>query len=337
MVVIVILLIILALNIIQVPYFVSKPGTADPLRPMVDVEHGYKESGTLRLVTIYQGKASAWQYLLAKWDFNPYTQVTKAKYITYPDENEKEMTVRELDYMKSAQDTAAYVAYKAAGKKPKIQHRGVLILNVHSQMPAGKVLKAGDVIQVFNGKPVTRISDMQGMLKGLKAGDVVHLTIKRGKTVKEVKTRLAPFPKEWLPNDVKHKVGLGILQSDNMALKVQPPVTFDTQGIGGPSAGLMMALEIYEQLLPSDLTKGYDICGTGTIDFDGRVGPIGGIKQKVVAADKAGAEIFFAPASDHEAKDAMAAAKDIGSKMKIVPVKTFDDALKYLQTLKPKQ
>jgi Lon-like protease len=334
--VVLILLIAIALNVIQVNYFVSKPGTADKLAPMVKVKHGYKESGTLRLVTILQGKADLWDYLFAKYDFNPYTEVTKASYVTFPDESEKEMRVRELNYMDTAQTTATYVAYKEAGKHPKIIHQGVLILNVNSKMPAGKVLKAGDVIKEFNGKKITQISDLEGLLKGKTLGDPIQLTVKRGKELKEVQTKLGEFPKEWLPKDVKHKVGLGILQSEDISLDVNPPVKFDTQGIGGPSAGMMMTLEILEQLTKEDLTKGYDICGTGTIDFDGTVGPIGGIKQKVVAADKAGADIFFAPESDHEAKDAEAAAKDIDSNMKIVPVKTVDDAIKYLRNLKAK-
>lgn len=334
--IVLILLGAIALNNIQVPYFVSKPGTADKLEPMVKVSHGYKERGTLRLVTIYQGKASVWDYLFAKYDYNPYTEVTKAKFVTFPDESQNEMQVRELNYMDSAQSTASYVAYKAAHKHPKIEHQGVLILNVNSKMPAGKVLKAGDVIKEFNGHKIRQISDLEGLLNGFKLGDKVHITVKRGKELKEVETELGEFPAEWLPEGTKHKVGLGILQSEDITLDVNPPVKFDTQGIGGPSAGLMMTLEIFEQLTPEDLTKGYDICGTGTIDYKGNVGPIGGIKQKIVAADKAGAKIFFAPKADHEAKDAMAAAKDINSDMKIVPVSTFDDAVKYLRSLKAK-
>lgn len=71
-------------------------------------------------------------------------------------------------------------------------------------------------------------------------------------------------------------------------MKVEPDIDFEIENIGGPSAGLMMSLEIYNQLTKPDETKGYDIAGTGTIDVDGKVGPIGGIDQKVVAADKAG-------------------------------------------------
>lgn len=74
---------------------------------------------------------------------------------------------------------------------------------------------------------------------------------------------------------------------------MDPTVKVKTDEIGGPSAGLMFSLEIYNQLTSEDLTKGYQIAGTGTIDEKGAVGPIGGIEQKIVAADKAGAEIFL--------------------------------------------
>jgi PDZ domain-containing protein len=99
----------------------------------------------------------------------------------------------------------------------------------------------------------------------------------------------------------------------------------------------MFSLEIYNQLNKEDYTKGYQIAGTGTIDPDGTVGPIGGIEQKIVAADKAGAEIFFAPnvkgGKDSNYPAAVKTARDIHSKMKIVPVDTFDDAINYLNKL----
>jgi PDZ domain-containing protein len=102
----------------------------------------------------------------------------------------------------------------------------------------------------------------------------------------------------------------------------------------------MFSLEIYNQLTKEDITKGHHIAGTGTIDVNGTVGPIGGIEQKINAADKAGAEIFFAPnekgAKDSNYRAAVKTAKDIGTKMKIVPVDTFDDAVHYLQKLPQK-
>ncbi len=333
-IIIAIVVIFAALNFIQVPYFVDKPGTADQLEPMIKVKGGYHDQGTMRLVTIYQINANLLQYLIAKYDFNKYTTVLKATQVEYPDESTQELEVRNLNYMKTAQDSATYVAYKAAGKHPQLLHNGVKVLNVNSKMPVSKVLKPADVIVDANGTPVHGIMDLEKLIKNDQTGQSVQLTVKRGKTTKTVTTQIANFPKEWLAPNQKSKSGLGILESDDVTVKVKPSVTFNTQGIGGPSAGLMMTLETYNQLTPEDLTKGHNICGTGTMDFDGNVGPIGGIKQKIVAADHAGVEIFFAPEADHEAKDAEAAAKDIHSKIKVVPVKTFDDALNYLKNLK---
>ena len=124
-------------------------------------------------------------------------------------------------------------------------------------------------------------------------------------------------------------------------LIVHPKVTVNTDEIGGPSAGFMFSLEIYNQLTKEDLTRGYKIAGTGTISSDGTVGKIGGIEQKVVAADKAGAEIFFAPnengEKDSNYQNAIVTAKDIHSKMKIVPINTFDEAIDYLEKLEMKK
>ncbi|GGH74440.1 PDZ domain-containing protein [Pullulanibacillus pueri] len=332
-IIVIVLVVGIAMNFIKLPYFITQPGTADALEPMVTVENGYKEKGTLRLVTILEGQANVLQYLKTKLDFNKYTQVLKQQQIQLADESPEEMEVRQLNYMDESQIKASYVAYKAANKHPKLQYNGVLVVNVNSKMPVAKVLKVKDVIVGAEGKPVHQMEDLAHILKNKKLGDSVNLKIKRGSKTLSVTTKMARFPDEWVTSSEQKKIGLGILQGDDMSLDVDPPVKFNTKGIGGPSAGLMMTLEIYNQLTKEDVSKGHDICGTGEIFLDGTVGPIGGIKQKIVAADKAGAEYFFAPTAEGEAKDAEAAAKDIGTDMKIVPVSKFDDALKFLQKL----
>jgi Lon-like protease len=102
------------------------------------------------------------------------------------------------------------------------------------------------------------------------------------------------------------------------------PLTIDSGDIGGPSAGLMWTLGVVDVLTPGELTGGRVIAGTGTIDLDGGVGPIGGIAQKVVAAERAGAVAFFAPVQ--EAPDARA----VAHRMTIVPVASYLDAIAWL-------
>jgi PDZ domain-containing protein len=105
-------------------------------------------------------------------------------------------------------------------------------------------------------------------------------------------------------------------------------VDVDTGQIGGPSAGTMMALAIYDRLTPGDLTGGHRVAGTGTIDScSGEVGPIGGIREKVAAAQAGGMQIFLTPAAD------AADARKASDGMKIVAIKSFDDAVDYLEGL----
>jgi PDZ domain-containing protein len=115
---------------------------------------------------------------------------------------------------------------------------------------------------------------------------------------------------------------LGILAVDNFPF----PVTISVGDIGGPSAGLMWALGLYDLLTPGDLTGGRTVAGTGEIFPDGTVGPIGGVENKVAAAKGAGAEVFLVPAGENY-RDSRAVAGDLT----LVPVHSFQDALRYLQ------
>ena len=101
-------------------------------------------------------------------------------------------------------------------------------------------------------------------------------------------------------------------------------LTIKSGDIGGPSAGLMWTLGLVDLLTPGDLTDGRKIAGTGEIGPDGKVYPIGGVEEKVVAAQRAGAVVFFAPVED------AAAARAVAHGMTIVPVRTYRDALRYL-------
>lgn len=331
----ILIIVVIGLNFYKMPYFIEKPGAAQSINGIIHVKQGKKVNGQFMLVYIYEGQANFWQYLWTKYDQNKYTKLVKANLVTYPDENNTEYMLRQENYMTEAQNTASYVAYKAAGKHPVMNKEGVLILNVISTMPDAKVLKPGDVIVGFEGHTIHTVTDLKPLVQGLKKGQKVHMQINRKGQMKNVTVTIGQFPNAFTGG--KTQYGIGIIQSDKIRVKTKPNVSFDINNIGGPSAGLMMTLEIYDQLTAKDYAKGYHVAGTGTIAFDGKVGPIGGIKEKVVGASKSGADIFFAPTAEHQAKDAMAAAKDIGTKMKIVPVSTFQDALNYLNKLHPKK
>lgn len=312
------------------PYYVTEPGMATALKPLITVKNGYKEKGNFMLTTVRMGRANIYSYAEAK--LSKFDEIYPLDEILDNSQTDDEYNIEQLYLMKDAKMTATEVAYRKAGLPVKFKYTGVYVLSVLPGMPAYGKLQAGDRIFKVDSRSFSSSAQFMKYVGTKKAGDTINFTIARNKVTKDVSMKVAPF------KNAPKKVGIGIALADDKEIIVNPPVNVETDEIGGPSAGLMFTLEIYNQLTKGDLTKGYQIAGTGTISPDGTVGPIGGIQLKVIAADKAGAKIFFAP-NEHGVKnsnydDALKAAREIGTKMKIVPVDTFDEALAYLKKLK---
>ncbi len=316
----------------SLPYYVSKPGMAKKLGPIIKVENGYKDEGDFMLTTVRMGRANIYSYLEAK--IKKYEELYPLGLVLNKKETEEEYNARQLHLMAGSKLNAIDVAYKKAGLPVNYKYKGIYVVQVLPGMPADGKLLAGDRIFKVDGRQFPSSEKFIEYVGKKQAGDKVMLTYSRKKTVKTVTLKLQPFKED------PKKAGIGISLVDDKEIMVDPKVTVKTDEIGGPSAGFMFSLEIYNQLTKEDLTKGYEIAGTGTIDVDGTVGPIGGIEQKIVAADKAGAEIFFAPnekgAKDSNYRAAVKTAREINTKMKIVPIDTFDEAVSYLERLPEK-
>jgi PDZ domain-containing protein len=329
---IVLVLILLGGVFYPLPFYISTPGMAEKLKPIITVKNGHKDKGNFMLTTVRMGQANIYSYAEAK--LSKYDEIYPISEIMDPTETEEEYNVQQLYLMKDAKLNATDLAYHKAGLPVAYKYNGVYVLSVLPDMPAYGKLKAGDRIFKVDGQKFSSSKEFMDYVSKKKAGEELTFTYSRNNQTHNVKIKVKPFKQE------PKRVGIGISLVDDKDIKVNPPVKIVTDEIGGPSAGFMFSLEIYNQLTKTDLTKGYQIAGTGTISPDGSVGPIGGIQQKIVAADKAGAEIFLAP-NEHGAKnsnyrDALKAAHDIGTKMKIVPVDTFDEAVAYLKKLPPK-
>lgn len=330
------------LSFVPLPYYIEMPGSALQLAPLIKVKGGYPEKGKFMLTTVRMGRANPYTYIWAK--LRKHEDVVPVDEIMDKNETDEEFNVYQLYLMENSKHNAIQVAFTKAKKPFRSHYKGIYVLNVYDGMPAAKVLKAGDRITKVDGHAYKSSKAFTNFVAKKKAGDQITVTYVRGKKTKTAEIVLAKFKENH------NKAGIGISLVDDRSITSDPSVKMDTEKIGGPSAGLMFTLEIYNQLTKEDITKGYKIAGTGEISTDGKVGRIGGIDKKVIAADKAGAEIFFAPDDTITAEmkkadpgiksnyeEAKAAAKDIGTKMKIVPVKTFDDALDYLNGLKKKK
>jgi PDZ domain-containing protein len=322
-------LLLLGLFVIPLPYFVTKPGMAEPLESHVKVEGAKNHTGEFMMTTVAMGRASVYTYLESF--LNPLYQIYKKDEVMGKGETDDEYNFRQHLYMEDSKKSAIITAYRYAGKPYEISNNGVLVAAIVKDMPANGVLKIGDLIQKINGQPIHNAFDIKKILQNSKPNSTFILDIVRNNKQIKLNLKTAPFKKD--PN---HS-GFGVSLLTNELLKTTPPVKIETEKIGGPSAGLMFTLEIYDQLADGNLTKGHEIAGTGTIDENGNVGPIGGISQKIAAASKAGADIFFAPAENgaknsnyNEAKKTV---EKYHFKIKLVPVNTFKDAVQYLQKL----
>ncbi len=193
---------------------------------------------------------------------------------------------------------------------------------------ADGTLLPGDVIVDVAGTRVSGTSDVVGAIARFGIGDDLALVVQRDGSELPVTIQLVAAPDDGRPV-------MGVTLRSFLELPVQ--ITIDAGIIGGPSAGLMFAVAIVDELSPEDLTGGLIIAGTGEIDRLGTVGPIGGIRQKVLGATSRGDEppatVFLVP----ELNMPMAVKAPVRSEILLVPIGTLDDALEALRLLRDGQ
>jgi PDZ domain-containing secreted protein/Zn-dependent protease len=212
---------------------------------------------------------------------------------------------------------AAGAAAKAAGMPVKLSGRGAKIIAVVPGAPGARVLAKDDVIVAIDGNPVSIAEDIGAVIRSRPAGTTFTFTIERNGRTITVKARSRT-------GLVQQGPAIGIA-TETRDLNVRLPfkVSFRQRDIGGTSAGLAYSLAIYDMIKSGDLAHGRAVAATGTIDVDGHVGPIGGVREKAVAAKAAGARIFLVP--NEELSGAH------GSGLETHGVGTLQDAIALLQ------
>jgi PDZ domain-containing protein len=304
---------------IQTPYQVLLPG---PVTDVQRVIHPYPKpiKGALYLTTIYSDPASVGEWLYAK--ANPHAGIVPREEARPKNVDEKQYEHALAVMMDESKVAAKVVALRNAGYDVQLSGDGVLVLEVADYSKAKGVLQPGDVITAADGQPVTTANDLVALIQARRPTDTIRLRVKRGETEQEVTIALVEAPDE--PG--RARAGVAV-QTHQIAYHFPRDVDLATKDIGGPSAGLMFALGVYNAVAPTDITKGHKIAGTGTISTDGRVGAVGGVKYKVFAAERAGAEIFLAPQDNAEE------AKRAAGQIRVVSVADFNAALAALAAL----
>ncbi|BDZ31115.1 SepM family pheromone-processing serine protease [Lactiplantibacillus sp. WILCCON 0030] len=332
---ILVVILILGLFYVPLPYYIEGPGSANNLKSFVKIKgHPDKRSGKFMLTSVLQAPARPITWLYAQ--VNPHYSVVSEDTVNDGQDDATAAKVQTF-YMQSAINEAIATAYAAAHASYHKTYRGIYVLEVQANSKFKRAVKVGDTITKVDGHHFTTAQGYQKYIASRGVGKTVTITYQHNG-----KTKRATAPLIKLST---HRAGIGVGLTDNVKVTTKIPVKVDPGEIGGPSAGLMFSLQIYQQLTGKNIRHGRKIAGTGTINPDGSVGEIGGIDKKIIAAKKAGATIFFAPyvkptkallalEEDHQTNYqlAKATAKRYAPAMKVVPVSSFNQAIKYLTT-----
>jgi Lon-like protease len=316
--------IILVGSIVRLPYVIYSPGSATPVNDVVRISgtRTYRHQGDVLFLTVAvsRDRPNVWRWLAAELDDdsqvvgeNDYLQGASRKTVQH--ENEIAMTDSQL--------AAKKVALEKLGYKVTASGTGARVDAVFKDSPAAGHLRTGDVITAIDGEPVRLRDEVGPIVRAQPVGSTFVFTVTRhGRTRSEsIRTEAAPS------GELRGKPFIGIVPStEDLKLDFPLHVTIDPGSVTGPSAGLAFTLTLIDELSPGNLTGGKDVAVTGTMDLDGHVGEVGGVPQKTATAIGAGAKLFLVPTAEVEQ-----ARERAGSAMKVVGVRTIDDALRALR------
>lgn len=322
----VLLLALLAIGSSLVPttHAIRMPGGAVPIEPMVTVPLAYRHplSGSFLMTTVFdQTPIVAGQWVYAQFD--PASYIIAPERIVPPTTTPQAHVWRSYQLLEQSERTATIVASRLAGHHTMVQGTVIEVVDVRPDSWASPSFQPGDRILRFNGTPLLDSTDLFAQLHALDPATSINVELVRNSTLLHLDQAFVPGTDPVAPTDI-------VLRAAEPYTDAPFAVTITPHKIvGGPSVGLMFTLTVYDLLTPEDLTNGRRIAGTGTIDFDGNVGPIGGVAQKVAAAEAAGADYFLVPVAN--ADDA----RSVARRIQVVEVATVEQAIEILRTLQP--
>jgi len=306
--------------LVPMPFVEYSPGSAPSVEPLLSVDAPVTElNGDLAMLVVWVKQPSLAEIVRAR--YFDHDRTLRPRELIIPDNVDR---TRYFDdqrrQFRVAFEVATAVGQRAAGYPVELVTAAEITLVLPEGPSAGRI-EPGDRIVAVRGEAVSSAEEAIGLLDELDEGEQVSLRLSRGDRELTVSVEAATIPELGRPG---LGVGLQTVEIDiEQAIDVQ---LLDQQGIGGNSAGLMLALTVYDLLAQEDLAAGRTIVGTGTVDADGNVGRIGAIEQKVATAVKIGADLVLVPESQRQAALDAAAGR-----IPVVAVATFDEALEALR------
>ena len=303
------------------PYYIYTGGGTINVKDKIHIEN--KETkGDFNLCYVEQINANIPTFLLSKllsnWD-----SVSKEEVSLNDKEDIKDIYKRDKIYLEEANQNAIFVAYKKAGKSVNILDKHLYIIYLEEDSDTD--LKIGDDILEIDGSKIDSLADISKILDSYEVGSKLNIKVKRN-------------GKEMMKYAIVHEKDgrklIGIALTSIYDYEVDPKITFTfSNSESGPSGGFMVTLAIYNQLIDNDISNGLKIAGTGTIDIEGNVGSIGGVKYKLKGAVDSKSDIFLVPAGENY-EEAIKYQKKYHYDIKIIGISTFEEAIEKLESMK---
>lgn len=314
--------------LLPVPYVTMSPGpTVDVLAErkgeeivQVEGEETYPTEGRLELTTVSvtgPGQELTLAEAISAW-FDRTRAVYPRDVVYEPEQSEEEVETESSVQMVSSQDTAIAAALGELGHElPMVTE----VMAVTKGSPAQGKLETRDKILSVNGTEITDTASVTEAVQESGVGGEAEFVIRR-----DGRTRTVTITTRAAEDDPDRAI-VGVVVGGGFEFPFDVSVNI-SEDIGGPSAGLIFALAVYDTLTPGALTEGLNVAGTGTITADGDVGPIGGIQQKIVAAADSGADLFLVPPDNCDA--ALGAEVD-EEEIRLVRAPTMHSAVESIQ------
>jgi PDZ domain-containing protein len=287
------------------------PGNATPVAPLVRIKGVASEThrGKIMFTDVDLQSLNGWQWLIMH--FESHVEFINADELVDPGVPTAELDAQGYLEMSDSKQAAEVAAFDALGWKTPSTATGAIINSVVAPSPANSAgLHVADEIIGVNGTSVDSACSLIVAMHSIRAGTDVHLTIKRARisstgvityrspSTLNVTTAKPPAGMAASGCSGVSGVGtsyLGVSIEDGLDYRLPAAVTIDTANIGGPSAGLAMTLSLIDKLSRTSISGNQPIAATGTIDVHGNVGDVGGVAEKTVAVQRAGARYFFVP------------------------------------------
>ena len=318
------------------------PSSAQPVTDRITfgalegVAEQFPPAGDIHFVTVTEPSQSVLSWILGREDPAVDFLTEEEKFGVQTPEQRR---VFALESMRTSAQTAQYVALSAVGFDVEILPGDVLIQQMVclasddsgtqcvEWSPSDEFLDPGDRLLEAEGVVLEGVEDLSRVLEDKEPGDTIDLVIDRPEVGQlDVTVELTSSPTE------PERTIVGFVPFDTREVVLPFELDIDTGRIGGPSAGLAFTLSLIDELTPGELTGGGDVAVTGTIELDGTVGAIGGLRQKASAVRQAGVDVFIVPSAQGE-DDIAAAREAAGGDVTIIPVDDLDQALDALARL----